>query len=55
MKKHFEVSGRIVYDWFLRQQVLPVLENVGLISLESDPKDKRKILIYPIVGIDKVI
>lgn len=53
MKKHFEVYGRIINDWFLRQQVLPVLENVGLIGQEPDPKDKRRILIYPIVGINK--
>ena len=50
-KKHLEVYGRVLNDWFLRQQILPVLENAGLIGQEPDPNDKRRVLIYPIVGI----
>jgi hypothetical protein len=53
MKKHSEVYGRPLNDWFLRQQVLPVLENSGLISQEPDPDDKRKMLIYPVAGIEQ--
>ena len=50
-KKHLDVYGRVLNDWFLRQQVLPVLENSGMISQEADSGDKRCILIYPIAGI----
>lgn len=53
LKKHLEVYGRILNDWFLRQQVLPVLENSGLISQEPDPDDKRRMLIYPVAGISQ--
>lgn len=54
LKKHLDVYGRILNDWFLRQQVLPVLENSGLISQEPDKDDKRRMLIYPVAGISKV-
>ena len=53
MKKHLEVYGRVLNDWFLRQQILPVLENSGLISQEPDPDDKRRMLIYPLAGISQ--
>ncbi len=53
LKKHLDVYGRILNDWFLRQQVLPILENSGLISQEPDPNDKRRILVYPIAGISQ--
>jgi len=54
LKKHLEVYGRIMNESFLRQQVLPVLENSGLITQEPDPTDKRRVLIYPVAGIPKV-
>jgi len=54
LKKHLEVYGRVLNDWFLRQQILPVLENSGLITQEPDPTDKRRVLIYPVAGISKV-
>jgi len=54
LKKHHEVYGRVLNDWFLRQQVLPVLENSGLISQEPDPTDKRRVLLYPVAGISRV-
>lgn len=49
IKKHFEVYGRTLPDWQLRQDILPMLEMSGLISQEKgkDPADKRKVLIYP--------
>ena len=47
MKKHFQVTGRLLVDWFLRQQIIPMLENSGLITQEADPNDKRRILVYP--------
>ncbi len=46
IQKHNEVYGRFIPDWQLRQQVLPMLENSGLIKQEADPSDKRKILVY---------
>ena len=47
VQKHYEVYGRFIPDWQLRQQILPMLETAGLIIQESDPNDKRKKLIYP--------
>lgn len=47
LTKHFEVYGRMIEDFRLRQQILPMLETAGLIRQEPDPDDKRKVLIYP--------
>lgn len=47
LKKHYQVYGRHLPDWQLRQQIIPALETSGLITQEPDPSDKRKILIYP--------
>ena len=47
VQKHYEVYGRFIPDWQLRQQIIPMLETAGLIFQEKDPADKRKILIYP--------
>jgi len=47
MKKHFEVYGRFLPDWQLRQWIIPMLETSGLITQEADSLDKRKILITP--------
>lgn len=46
-KKYLQVYGRVLADWLLRQQIIPMLENAGLINQEADPDDKRKMLIYP--------
>ena len=46
-KEHFRVYGRVLAEWYLRQQILPMLENSGLIIQEPDPLDKRKMLTYP--------
>ena len=45
--KHLQAYGRVLADWLLRQQIIPTLENAGLIIQEPDPNDKRKMLIYP--------
>lgn len=45
--KHLHVKGRVLPDWFLRTQIIPLLENAGLIFQEPDPADKRKMLVYP--------
>jgi hypothetical protein len=47
MRKHYQVYGRVLQDWSLRQQIIPMLESAGLIRQEPDKEDKRKILIYP--------
>ena len=53
-KKHSEVYGRMLPDWQLRQQIIPLLELSGLINQEKDdPIDKRKILIYPTIPLNK--
>ncbi len=46
-QKHFQVYGRPLPDWLLRQQIIPMLENAGLIAQEADPDDRRRMLIYP--------
>jgi len=46
-KKYLKVNGRGLADWVLRQQILPSLEDSGLIIQEKDENDKRKILIHP--------
>lgn len=47
MKKHHEVYGRVLPEWQLRQQIVPMLENAGLITQDPDPNDRRRMLIYP--------
>ena len=47
LKKHYQVYARMIPDWQLRQQIIPMLETAGLITQEPDPDDKRKILISP--------
>ena len=47
LRKYFEVYGRALPDWLLRQQIIPMLINSGLVFEEADPNDKRKLLIYP--------
>ncbi|MBL7143303.1 MAG: hypothetical protein ISS76_03640 [Phycisphaerae bacterium] len=47
IQKHYQVYGRFIPDWQLRQQIIPMLETAGLVIQEKDPNDKRKMLIYP--------
>jgi len=47
IKKHYDVYGRYIADWQLRQEILPQMSVAGLIYEEQDTTDKRKILIYP--------
>lgn len=49
IKKHRKVYGQFIQDWLLRQQVLPMLEAAGLIVQESDPSDKRRVLVFPVL------
>ncbi len=45
--KHYELLGRSIADWTLRQQILPMLEASGLIIQEYDYADRRKKLVFP--------
>lgn len=45
--KHYEVYGRVLPTWQLKDQIVPLLEASGLITQEQDPTDKRKTLIFP--------
>lgn len=47
LKKHFEIYGRPLQDKSFRLEIIPMLENAGLIYQEEDKGDKRKKLIYP--------
>ncbi len=47
--KHYRVYGRMLDSLVLRQQILPMLNQAGLISEERDPSDKRNKLIYPLI------
>ncbi len=46
MRKHFEVFGRIIPEYLLKQEVIPALESSGLIYQEPDPDDRRRVLIF---------
>ena len=46
-QKHFALYGRAVPDWQLRREILPMMEMGGLIRLEADQEDRRRMLIYP--------
>ncbi len=54
LQKHYEVYGRMVQDWQLRQQIIPMLETAGLLSQDPDPDDKRRILITPTDKLAKI-
>ncbi len=43
---HYEVYGRVMADFYLRQQILPVLEASGLVYQEPDDLNRRKMLVY---------
>jgi hypothetical protein len=45
--KHAEIFKRVIPDWQLRQQILPMLEGAGLIIQEADPTNKNRMLVYP--------
>lgn len=47
MKKHYEVHGRALNALVLRQQILPMLVQAGLITEDPDILDKRNKLIVP--------
>ena len=51
MKKHVEVYGRALPEWKLRQEILPMMENAGLVKQELDEDDRRNKLVYPMLGL----
>jgi hypothetical protein len=48
LKKHSEVYGRPLGITYLRQHILPQLEQAGLIAQEKSSSDGRQIVTYPI-------
>ena len=49
LRKHFEVYGRHLSEWQLRQDIIPMMKVSGLVSEEKDPLDKRRVLLYPLL------
>ena len=47
LNEHYKVYGRMMDTISLRQQILPMLTQAGLITEEQDPNDKRARLVYP--------
>ena len=47
LKKHFKIYSRPLQEKSLRLEIIPMLENSGLIYQEEAENDKRKKLIYP--------
>jgi len=47
LKKHYEIFGRHIPLWQLRQDIIPMLETAGLITQEPDINNRRVYLIYP--------
>ncbi len=47
LKKHSEIYGRPLQEKTFRLEIIPMLENAGLIYQEKDKEDNRKLLIYP--------
>jgi hypothetical protein len=50
MKRYFERKGQPLADWLFRQEIIPMLENAGLIYQEEDPDNRRKKLIFPMAA-----
>jgi hypothetical protein len=46
IKKFFDVYGRPLPDWQLRQEILPALESAGLVYEDIDPDYRRRKLVY---------
>lgn len=53
LQKYSKVYGRPLEAWKLNKEILPMLENAGLISQEPNPEDKRSMLISPINPTDE--
>lgn len=49
LRFHSKVYGRLLNPDQLRKEILPMMEQAGLIVQEDDPLDKRKRLIFPAV------
>ena len=45
-REYLNKFGRPISDWLLRREILPSLEEAGLITQEPDPSDRRRMLIY---------
>lgn len=52
MTKHYEVHGRALNALVLRQQIIPMLVQAGLITEDPDVQDKRNKLIVPQIPVN---
>jgi hypothetical protein len=48
-KKHYEVYGRLISNWKLEKEIIPAWDTAGLISKETNPEDRREVLIKPVL------
>jgi hypothetical protein len=48
LKKHSEIYGRPLSMIYLRQHILPQLEQVGLIAQEKSSDNRRQMVVYPL-------
>lgn len=50
LKQYYTVFHKTLSPETLKREIIPQLDTVGLISQESDPNDRRKLLIYPTIS-----
>lgn len=53
LQKHQEVYGRPLDARVLGREIIPMLENAGLVYQEQDPEDRRNKITFPILPGDK--
>lgn len=47
LKKYYQVNQYPLSEYKLRQDILPMLDNAGLITQEHGPDNKQKLLVFP--------
>jgi hypothetical protein len=52
IRRHRESVGSVLTDPKLRQEILPALEEAGLIEQVEHPTDSRKLLVKPLAQMD---
>ncbi len=45
-EQHYKLYRAALPDWKLRQEILPMLEAAALIVQETDPEDRRRVMVY---------
>jgi len=54
LNRYYQFYGRFLNEQRLRKEILPPLEAKGLILQESDPSDRRRMLIAP-TGVENIV